>query len=174
MKLFFQKIVTVLIVSSSLVIGMGNYPNDMMMSQEEMMQQYEELQRNIDEYIASLSPEEQKEFYEAQQMYADMFSKMSEEERNQLLEEMYKAAEEEMTQYYSDLEKDVIPNEPSVHTELQFEDQKTETVPVIEYSKYSLVIQYIQTILTRTESFLVKLNSIPDIASRVFKWTNFS
>ena len=168
MKLHYGHILfSILLVWSSALFCMGFQPKTPM-DEAQMLQEYEQLQKSIDEYIAGLSPQEQQEFYEAQKMYEDMFNQMTEEERNQYMEELYKAAEEEMAQYYASLQGD----EPIQPVEIQKENtaEKEEPIVEIEYTKYSEIISIVEKILNRTESFLIKINSIPDIATRVVKW----
>lgn len=170
MKSYYVYIFTlVVLVSGYLYSGIG-FPSSGPMDEAQLMQDYEQLQRGIEEYISSLSPEEQQEFYETQRMYEEMFSKMSDEERRQYMEELYQAAEEEMMQYYADLQANQPAENLNVSEIKTAPVQKEEPKIIIEYSKYSEIIQIIETILTKTESFLVKVNSIPDIAGRVARW----
>ncbi len=168
MKLHYGHILfSILLVWSSALFCMGFQPKTPM-DEAQMLQEYEQLQKSIDEYIAGLSPQEQQEFYEAQKMYEDMFNQMTEEERNQYMEELYKAAEEEMAQYYASLQGDEAIQPVEILKENISE--KEEPIVEIEYTKYSEIISIVEKILNRTESFLIKINSIPDIETRVVKW----
>jgi hypothetical protein len=143
----------------------GQFPN---MSPEEIQAMEQELAQAaqaIDQYVSGLSPAEQEEFHRAVAEVEQMMSTMSEEELNQFFESVIA---EELSQAQE------VPQQPGATPGLPLPVKEPVTV-VAEKPKFTNEQQRILTLLTsiidHTDSFIVKMPNVPDIATKFIRWT---
>ena len=126
---------------------------------EKLEKDLQETSKAIDEYVATLSPEEQAEFNTAVEEVTEMIESMSEEEFSQFLGETFgeePPLEEPIEKEVMEIEEEIFTPEP--------------TLTKKEKEKQAQVISLIDTIITHTNSFIVKIASSPDLPIKIEHW----
>ncbi len=149
-----------LLIPLFLLFGTQAWPQEEMQDLATLEKELEETSKAIDEYVSTLSPEEQEEFNKAVEEVTEMIENMSEEEFTQFLGEAF--GEE-------------LPLEEPVEKEVEVEEEKEEIPipePVVkeEKGKQSQAISLIDAIITHTNSFVVKIASSPDLPGKIEYW----
>lgn len=139
-------------------------PEEIAAYQQELEAYVSTLQNQFDSWIATLPPEEQQKILEEQRMIDELISNMDEKEFNDLLEEILKE-ESFLNSVPAEKPVEAVQEEPTVEI-------KKEVLPTLDLSQYDSIVAVIDFIIKKTDSFLVKVNSIPDIALRVDRWIN--
>ena len=129
----------------------------------EFERELEDAARDIDDYVSSLSQEQQDEFKLAVEEVSQMIEDMDPEEFDKFLGEMF--AEEAGKE---------VPVEEVVEPEVVEEVKPTEpVVPEIspeERKKQEYAISMIDTIIMHTNSFLRKVQSSPELPGKIEQW----
>lgn len=123
-----------------------------------------EASQAIDEYVSTLSPEEQAEFNSAVEEVSEMIEGMSEEEFSQFLSEMI-AAEEK------DEEAVLTPEEiltPPVWKEIPVEEEPVVTPE--QQRKIDNTLAMIDGITKEINLFITKVQSSPDLPGKIERW----
>lgn len=129
------------------------------MDMQSIQQELEEANRAIEEYVASLPPEEQAEFNRQVDEIAQMFDNMSEEEFEKFLGEMF--TEEPMPEPYFESPSPATQVEPTVATPALTSEQK---------KKVENVIKVIDDIIRQSNIFLVQVNSSLETSNSIDEW----
>lgn len=155
--LFFNILMSILccFCSSNMITGQN------MMGMDQIdLEALEEMNRAIEEHIASLSPEEQAEFNRQVEEMAQMFSdieNMSEDELDKLLGELF--ADESMAE--SNPFDISLPEEQEVvEVTLTADDKK----------KVETAVKILDDIINQTNLFMVIVNSSPELPNRITRW----
>ncbi len=130
---------------------------------DQLEQELLEASQAIDEYVSTLSPEEQAEFNRAVEEVSEMIENMSEEELNQFLGEMF--AGEPAVEPEVEVEK---PEEPVVEEEPAVEQEPELTVE--QQRKIENAINLIDLIIKYTNTFIIKVQSSPDLPAKIVRW----
>lgn len=156
-KLFFNVTMAILCCTYSPAITAGF----MMPNMEDFEKELAEANRAIEEYVASLSPEEQAAFNQSVNDMAQMFENMSDDEFESFLGEMFADEPMMMEQNPFDIPAQPIIQEEVVEVPLSTQDkQKVETALAI-----------IDDIITQSNLFAVIVNSSSDIPNRINNWS---
>jgi len=165
----FMKYINFLLVSLFLVfsnIGFAqlDFPAKFSSDQKELQdlekleKELQETSKAVDEYVATLSSEEQAEFNKAVEEVTEMIEDMSEEEFSQFLGEAF-------------------GKEPPLEEPIEKEVIKVEKIstpePILtkkEKNKQAQAVSLIDAIITHTNSFIVKMVSSPDLSSKIETW----
>ncbi len=136
---------------------------DMAKMEQELMQ----VQKEIDDYVGSLSPEEQQEFFDTVQQVEEMMGNMSEDELAGFLQDMT----DEMVQEMEQLEA-----QPTSTPVAAPEEEKKPSVEKDEKSDETLkrelsVKALIDSLIERTGSFVVKSQNISDLNQLIDRWS---
>jgi hypothetical protein len=127
--------------------------------------QLAEAAQAIDQYVSSLSPEEQEEFHRAVSEVEQMMSTMSEEELNQFFEEVMNSNEM--------ANAPTMPVPPAATTGAPVPAKEEIKIP--EKQKFTNEQQQMLTLLTsivsEIDQFLVKMQNVP-IREKIIQWTN--
>jgi len=126
---------------------------------EKLEKELQETSKAIDEYVATLSPEEQTEFNKAVEEVTEMIEGMSEEEFSEFLGEAFGEElplEEEVEKEVTEVEREIPTPEPTITKE--------------EKNEQAQAISLIDTIITHTNSFIVKIASSPDLPNKIESW----
>lgn len=132
-----------------------------MMSAQQMQdfeRELEEANRAIEEYVSSLSPAEQAEFNRQVDEMSRMFENMSEDEFEKFLGEMF--TDEPVT-------------EPNPFTEVQpvtEEVTEVKTLSTEDKKKVETALKVLDDIITKSNLFMVLVNSSPDLPNRITRW----
>lgn len=135
---------------------------DMANMEQELMQ----VQKEIDDYVGSLSPQEQQEFFDTVQQVEEMMGNMSEDELAGFLQEVT----DEMMQEVEQLETEKEPSTPTAKPEekpVVKKDDKSEEILKRELSVKSLL----DSLIERTGSFIVKTQNIPNLDQLIDRWS---
>lgn len=154
--LFINILMSMLCCFYSSTVTMGANPMGMDFDLESL----EEANRAIEEYVASLSPEEQADFNRQVEEMAQMFSdieNMSEDEFEKLLGEIF--ANEPMAE--SNPFEISLPEEQEVVEVVLTADEKR---------KVETAVKIIDDIINQTNLFIVIVNSSPELPNRITRW----
>jgi hypothetical protein len=149
---FFLSFMMLFVHSSTNSMGAG-------MDMQSIQQELEEANRAIEEYVASLPPEEQAEFNKAVDEISQMFDNMSEEEFEKFLGEMF--IEEPMPEPYFESPSPTTQIEPTIATPTLTNEQK---------KKVENVIKVIDDIIRQSNVFLVQVNSSLETSNNIDEW----
>src|SRR5918996_900727 len=159
--------ITCIISSFLYPMGMGQFPGMPNLTPEEMQALEQELAQAaqaIEQHVNSLSPEEQAEFHRAVNELEQMMSTMSEEELNQFFESVI-AQELSNAQEVPPTTPAAVPGAPIAPKEPQ---------AVVLEQKFTTEQQKALNILTSlvelTDSFMVKMQNVPDIEPKFLLW----
>jgi len=158
MKIFYL-FCSLIISNQYLYSGMPMQPNVDNLDMQQIQQELEEANRAIEEYIATLSPDEQDEFNRSVDQLSQMFEEMSEEELLSFLNEMF--SEEPMPDF--DSAPASMPEEILQETSVMTSAQK---------SQIDTIITVINDIIRQSNIVLVQINSSIDLAYSIDKWGN--
>jgi len=127
---------------------------------EALEKELEEASKVIDEYVASLPPEEQMEFKKAVE---------------KLTEEIENMSPEEFEEFFGEVFGEELPfeeKETKEEVEKEIKEEEVITEPEIkeERGKQSQAILLIDAIITYTNSFLVTIASSPDLPGKIEFW----
>jgi len=156
-----MKYIRFLLIPLFLLFGTEAWAQEEMQNLATLEKELEETSNAIDEYVATLSPKEQKEFNKAVEEVTEMIESMSEEEFTQFLGEAFG--------------EELPPEEPEEEV-IEEKDIKEEEIPTPEpvvkeeKSKQSQAILLIDAIITHTNSFIVKIASSPDLPGKIEFW----
>lgn len=116
--------------------------------------------QEIDQYVASLSPEEQEQFHQAVKEVESMLENMSEDEFNQMLNQMFQE------------ENQASITQPEVLTPVKVAEPVTikSTLTADEARKQETALQLLENLINRTNSFIVKTQSILEIPGSIDRW----
>jgi len=139
----------------SIVAGNRQMP----ISMQDMEKEMAEANRAIEEYVASLPPEEQAEFNRQVETMTQMFENMSDEEFEKLLGEMFN--EESMPQ-----------PDFSQAPQLMMEEEIVEApqLNVEQLKKVETAIAILNDIIKQSNMFMILINSSPELPNRINNW----
>lgn len=153
-NLFFNIMITFLCCFYSPTITAGMMPN-----MQDFEKEFEEANKAIEEYVASLSPEEQAAFNQSVADMTQMFENMSEDEFEKFLGEMF--ADESMMM------------EPNPFDALGSEPQE-EVVEIVlnpqDKKKAESAIIMLDDLIKQSNLFMVIVNSSADLPNRINQW----
>ncbi len=131
----------------------------MMPNMEDFEKELLEANRAIEEYVASLSPEEQAAFNKQVEEFSQLFENMSEDEFEQFLGEMF--ADEPMMMEPNPFDvPQPTPQEEVVEVVLSTEDKK----------KAETALAVLDDIIKQSNLFMVMINSSSDLPNRINQW----
>ncbi len=130
---------------------------------EQFEQELLEASQAIDEYVSTLSSDEQAEFNRAVEEVSEMIEGMSEEELNQFLGEMFTG--EPAVEPEVEVEK---PEEPVIEEEPTVEQEPELTVE--QQRKIENAIKLIDSIIKNTNTYIIKVQSSPDLPAKIVHW----
>jgi len=136
-------------------------PTETEMSEMQLEKELMEASEAIDDYVKTLSSEEQAEFNRAVEEVSEMIEGMSEEEFNKFLSEMF-AGEEE-----TDKEAVLTPEEIPVEEE---EEEEEPVVTPEQQRKIDNVLAMIDGITKEINLFITKVQSSPDLPGNIERW----
>jgi len=119
----------------------------------------EETSQAIDEYVSTLSPEEQENFNQEVEKMTKMIENMSEDEFSEFLGEVF--SEE------SPIEEEPVDEKEEETVEIE---EEVPTPEPQEKGKQSQAISLIDSIITHTNSFVVKIASSSDLPGKIEFW----
>ncbi len=156
--LFFNILVTIFFCIGSPLLNAGQMiPN---MNMEDFEKELAEANRAIEEYVSSLSPEEQAAFNQSVADMTQMFENMSDQEFEQFLGEMFADDPSMMMEPNPFDVIEPVVQEPVVEVVLSAQDkQKVETALAI-----------IRDIVAQSNLFMVLVNSSSDLPARINQW----
>jgi len=158
-RIFFHIMISVLCCIYFPIITAAAAPNKMNMSQmQDFEKELEEANRAIEEYIGSLSPEEQAEFNKQVEEMSRMFENMSEDEFEKFLGDMF--AEEPMTEPNPFQEIQPVAAPEVVEVVLSAEDKK----------KAETAIKILDDVIKQSNLFMVLVSSSPELPNRITRW----
>ncbi len=120
--------------------------------------------KQIEEAVQKMSPEEQKIFQETM----EKLSQLPESELERMISGQM--SEEEMdalfTNLFADQQSDQTPSEPD-------KVEVKEVIPTTPENegKFKEIIALIDAIITKSESFLLKMSSLPDTSGKILSWS---
>lgn len=126
-----------------------------------------QVQKEIDDYVGSLSPEEQKEFFDTVQQVEEMMSNMSEDELAGFLQEMT----DEMMQEMEQLEQKETPTPTAPTEQLQEKPIEQEEKSQEELQRELSVKALIDSLIEHTGSFIIKAQNISDLSQLIDRWS---
>jgi len=130
------------------------------------MQQLEQIEKQlmqeIDQYVNNLSPEEQRKFHEAVEEETRKIEQMKPEELNKYIENTFSGIEETLKEPGAPIAKPTEPTKPETTKEKEIKPEETE--------KQVKAINIIDSLIKRIESYLLKLNAMPEITAKLPKW----
>lgn len=139
------------------------YGEDFALSPEEIEQYVAEMEQEYKQMLASFTPEEREQWEKEQEEIEKIISNMDEKELNALIEEMMQQPLAEIDALPQ--EQKNIPPTPVVSVEQPIKEK-----PPLDISKYESILELLDDIIKRTDSFLVKVHSIPDMELRIDRW----
>lgn len=140
------------------------------MSPEQMQQIEKELSqaaKEIDNYVNSLPPEQQQEFHQAVQELQSELEKMSDEELEGFVNELFTS--DELWQEETPEAPQQSISQPTAIQEIPKAKIK-KVKPVAPTSKQQQAIEMIKSIISSTESLLTKSETLPEINDKVVQW----
>ncbi len=141
--------------------NMPQLSDDEMLSFQNLERELEAAKQEIDNYVATLPPEEQEQFYKAVAEVEEAINNMSEEELNEMFSGMLEEALKE--------EAAAGPiAQPGTLSPVHEENQPTETVAPSAADQG--VLGLLESLIRRTNSLLVKTHTVPDIPAKVERW----
>src|SRR4030095_3725451 len=154
--LFFNLLVSLCfgMLPFSMTAGQRQMPISMQDMEKEML----EANRAIEEYVASLPPEEQAEFNRQVETMTQMFENMSDEEFEKLLGEMFN--EEAMPQPDFSQAPQLMMEEVIEAPQLNVEQLK----------KVETAVAILNDIIKQSNMFMILINSSPELPNRINKW----
>lgn len=135
-------------------------PTETEMSEMQLEKELMEASEAIDDYVKTLSPEEQAEFNRAVEEVSEMIEDMSEEEFNKFLSEMF--AGEEETDKAAVLTPEEIPVEE--------EEEEEPAVTLEQQRKIDNTLAMIDGITKEINLFIRKVQSSPDLPGNIERW----
>lgn len=171
-KALLHTVLCALLVSACPVIPigapMGGMPGLENLSPEEMQMLEQELQaaaQQIDQYVSSLSPEEQAEFHQAVQEVEQMMNSMSEEELAQFFEQIM-AAEMEQAQMQGAQPLPMQPQQPTT-----FEQKPAAVVSKVPLtSAEEKALALLTSLIDLTDKLLVKIDNVIEMQRFFESW----
>src|SRR6266404_4502099 len=158
-RIFLHIMISVLCCIHCPIIIAAAAPNKMNMSQmQDFERELEEANKAIEEYIGSLSPEEQAEFNKQVDEMSRMFENMNEDEFEKFLGEMF--AEEPMTEPNPFQEIQPVAASEIVEVALSAEDKK----------KVETALKVLDDIIKQSNLFMVLMGSSPELPNRITRW----
>jgi hypothetical protein len=156
-KSFYSLLFSIFFICSSFLVTIPVYgfePGKMQSIQDEL----EEANRAIEEYVASLSPEEQEEFNRSVNEISQMFENMSEDEFESFLSEMFseEPLPEPSPEFYSSSQSDVAAETPVITAE---QKKKVETIILV-----------LDDIIRQSNVLMVQINSSLETSNRINQW----
>lgn len=151
------------LVSIFCSIPLGTNAGMMMpnMNMEDFERELAEANRAIEEYVASLSPEEQAAFNQSVADMTQMFESMSEDDFEKFLGEMFADEPMMMEPNPFDIEPTTQQEEVAPEVVLSTEDRK----------KVETAIAILDDIIKQSNLFLVMVNSSSDLPSSINQWS---
>lgn len=141
------------------------------MSEADLLAMQEEINREIEKEVAKMSPDEQKMFYEVMENIETLAAEDPEMLERFIKGEMSKEEEESfvsaMVPEEVAVEKEVEKIEPEAKPK---EEKKEKPKPQIT-AKQEKTIDIVNVIIKQTESFLAKMETIPEISLKVKQWS---
>ncbi|HXW86604.1 MAG TPA: hypothetical protein VEK38_04655 [Candidatus Bathyarchaeia archaeon] len=136
--------------------------DDDMLAFQNLQRELEQATQEIDNYVATLSPEEQEEFHRAVTEVQEAIDNMSEDELNEMFSMMLEEAlKEEAAQGAPPLKQ------PETLSPVTEEGAVTvETPAAVDQGILSLL----ENLIRRTNSFIVKTHTMLDIPAKVERW----
>jgi hypothetical protein len=164
-------ILTSIFAGSCMYGGMPSMPN---MTPEQMEAMNSDLSRmtqeleKIDQEIGKMSPEDQAEFFRQVEEVQQVLSTMTPEEMNQLIQEMTEMAPE----LFADIPQELLYQPVTQPDVLEAPAVQEPTIVVAkELSKEeSEFLAIIEGLILEINSFLVKVNSSPEIPGMIERW----
>jgi len=134
-------------------------PQKMNMSQmQDFEKELEEANKAIEEWVSSLSPQEQADFNRQVEEMSQMFENMSEEEFEKFLGDMF--AEEPMAEATPFPEIQPVAAPERVEVVLSAEDKK----------KTETAIRILDDVIKQSNLFMVLMSSSPELPNRITRW----
>ena len=155
-----MKYIRLLLIPLFLLAGINGWAQEEMQDLTTLEKELEETSKAIDEYVSTLSPDEQEEFNKAVEEVTEMIENMS---------------EEEFTQFLGEIGEEFPLEEPKEEV-IEEKDIKEEEIPTPEpvvkeeKGKQSQAILLIDAIITHTNSFVVKIASSPELPGKIEYW----
>jgi hypothetical protein len=158
-RMFFYVMTSILCCIYCPAITAAAAPNRMNMSQmQDFEKELEEANKAIEEWVSSLSPEEQADFNRQVEEMSQMFENMSEDEFEKFLGEMF--AEEPMSEPNPFPEVQPVALPEKVEVVLSAEDKK----------KTQTAIKILDDVIKQSNLFMVLVNSSPELPNRITRW----
>ncbi|HSC25121.1 MAG TPA: hypothetical protein VLB80_02790 [Candidatus Babeliales bacterium] len=151
--IFFQLIMSMFFVVISSPVIAQQFPSGM-----PSMQEIEEINKTVEEYMSSLSPEELTEFNRQVEIMTQTFENMNEDEFEKFLTEMFNE-DQMMESAPFDISPPPAP-EVAVEVVLNAEDKK----------KVETALTILHDIVTQSNLFMVIVNSSVDLPDRINRW----
>lgn len=128
---------------------------------QQLEQLEKQLMQEIDQYVGGLSPEEQRKFHEAVEEETRKIEQMKPEELNKYIENTFSGIEETLKETGAP----VTPTKPTEPEKIEEKEIKPE-----ETEKQAKAISIIDSLIKHIESYLLKLNAVPDLSAKLPKW----
>lgn len=126
---------------------------------QDLERELAEANKMVNDYVSTLSPEEQAEFNRAVDEVSQMFENMDEEEFNKFMEELF-------TEEPSAEEPAQAPPQP-VAPPVQEEEEE---IIAPEKGKIENALAMLDDIIKQTNAFIVKVQSSPELPARIERW----
>jgi len=147
-----------LIVSSLAMTAAPAAPEMPELTEEQLMEWQQEIDKEINNFVGTLSPEEQKQFHKDVEELTKVMEEMSEEELVQFIEGAF-------PEEVAAPEAEPVREEPAVVT--------PEKKPVVEEKptkEIDKAIQILNNLITRTERFIRSTQRMPELPVKIKTW----
>lgn len=141
--------------------NMGNMNASELAELEALEKELARAAQEIDQYVASLSPEEQEQFHQAVKEVESMLENMSEDEFNQMLNQMFQEPDQQATLTQPDTLTPPKVAEPVI---------TKPALTVDEARKQDTALQLLENLTRYTNSFMVKTQAVSEIPGSVDRW----
>jgi len=150
--------------------SMGGAPG-MPQDPQAMMQELEKAAQEIDSFVKSLPEKEQQEFYQMVEKIENKIQHKVETEGEEGLANLL-SNPQEFEKFMEEVSHDVIvPTQPTpVEVAKEVKPVKKSVKPVAQKSKEEETADLLNTIAKETNIFLVKVQAMPELASKVARW----
>lgn len=150
------------------------FPNQAQMSPDELEKMNAEIAKftqeleKIDEFVATMSPEDQAEFFKQVEEVQKALNAMTPEEMNQLMEEMASMAPE----LFGDIPPEMLyqPIEQPTALETALPEEITSTKRLVLSEESETLLESIEDLIAQLNSFLAQMNTSQELPFIIDRW----